>query len=392
MNRTASTTARAAQGASMPALRTTRLAVGHGTRPLIENASFEVASGEVVALIGPNGSGKTTLLRTIAGQLPPLAGRIELGGRPLEALSSGERARALAAMFTARPKTELLTCQDIVEMGRYPYTGRLGVLTDEDRAHVRHAMEQADIWELRDRDFAHMSDGQRQRALIARALVQRTDVLLLDEPTSYLDIRAQLDMLQLLRNHARTEGVAVLASLHEIELAMKAADRIVCIREGGIWAQGTPEEIFEPQRIEDLYDLQPRTFNGSFGSVELPRPNGCARVFVAVGEDDTAACFRALQRHGIPFATGILRSRDVNGALARSLATRAIFVQEADRRCERAVREALDVLRTCKALICCAAPADNGDDACARLVSEANAAGVPVYANVWEYLDGGASV
>ena len=387
MFRPGSTTARTAQDAPVPSLRITRLAVGHGARPLIENVSFEVAAGEVVALIGPNGSGKTTLLRTIAGQLSPLDGRIELAGRPLETLSSGERARALAAMFTARPQTELLTCQDIVEMGRYPYTGRLGVLADEDHAHVRHAMEQTGIWELRARDFAHMSDGQRQRALIARALVQRTDVLLLDEPTSYLDIRAQLDMLQLLRDHARAEGVAVLASLHEIELAMKAADRVVCIRDGSIWAQGAPEEIFEPQRIEDLYGLQPRTFNGSFGSVELPRPNGYARVFVAVGENDAASYFRALQRHGIPFATGILRNRDINGALARSLATRAVFEQEEDQGCEDAVREALEVLRTCEALICCTAPSGSGDDTCAKLVSEANAAGVPVHANVWEYLD-----
>ena len=209
-----------ASRAQAPALRVCQLAVGHGRRPLVENISFEVAAGEVVALIGPNGSGKTTLLRTIAGQLSPLAGRIELAGRPLETLSAGERARAIAAMFTARPRAELLTCKDIVEVGRYPYTGRLGVASDEDHIQVRRTMEQTGVWELRDRDFAHMSDGQRQRALIARALVQRTGVLLLDEPTSYLDIRAQLDMLQLLRDHARTEGVAVLASLHEIELAM----------------------------------------------------------------------------------------------------------------------------------------------------------------------------
>lgn len=374
-----------------PALRVLQLAVGHGRRPLVENVSFEVAAGEVVALIGPNGSGKTTLLRTIAGQLSPLAGRIELAGRPLETLSAGERARALAAMFTARPRTELLTCQDIVELGRYPYTGSLGVLSDEDRIQVRRTMEQTGVWELRDRDFAHMSDGQRQRALIARALVQRTCVLLLDEPTSYLDIRAQLDMLQLLRDHARTEGVAVLASLHEIELAMKAADRVVCIRDGRIWAQGTPEEIFEPQRIERLYDLRPHTFNGSFGSVELPRPDGRARVFVVVGEGDAAACFRALQRHGIPFAAGILRSHDVDGALARSLATRAVFEREEDRGHEKAVRAALDVMRTCEALVCCAAPSDSADGVCAKLVREASAAGIPVYADVWEYLHGAAS-
>lgn len=374
-----------------PALCVCQLAVGHGRRPLVENVSFEVAAGEVVALIGPNGSGKTTLLRTIAGQLSPLAGRIELAGRPLETLSAGERARTLAAMFTARPRTELLTCQDIVELGRYPYTGRLGVLSDEDRIQVRRAMEQTGVWELRDRDFAHMSDGQRQRALIARALVQRTGVLLLDEPTSYLDIRAQLDMLQLLRDHARTEGVAVLASLHEIELAMKAADRVVCIREGRIWAQGTPEEIFEPQRIERLYDLRPHTFNGSFGSVELPRPDGCARVFVAVGEGDAAACFRALQRHGIPFAAGILHSHDVDGALARALATRAVFEQGEDRGHEKAVREALAVMRTCEALVCSAAPSGSGDGVCAKLVCEASAAGIPVCADVWEYLHGAAS-
>lgn len=382
---------RSARNPYAPVLRVSNLAVGHGKRPIVEHVSFDVNAGEVIALIGPNGSGKTTLLRTLAGQLEPIFGSIELYGRALEALHPSELACTIAAMFTERPRTELLTCKDVVELGRYPYTGRLGVLSCADRVEVQSAMEKVGIWDLRDRDFSHMSDGQRQRALIARALVQQTELLLLDEPTSYLDIRSQLDMLQLFRTHARANGVAVLVSLHEIDLAQKAADRIIGIREGRIWAQGTPEEVFTREQIEKLYDLLPQTFNETFGSVELPRPDGPARVFVMSGNGSGAACFRTLQRHDIPFAVGILHPHDVDCALARSLATRVVYRRPASPHDGESYQEALEVLRSCGALICLSSVPDQKDCIQAMLIHEAKASGLPVYRSAREYLDGTAS-
>ena len=289
-----------------PALALRGLAVGHGKRALASNIDLEVLPGELVALIGPNGSGKTTILRTAVGQLKPLAGRVELLGRDLAETPGAERARVLAALFTGRPHTELLTCQDVVEAGRYPFTGRLGALGRGDRAVVRSVMEAAGIWHLRDRDFAHMSDGQRQRALIARALCQEPRVLLLDEPTSYLDVGAQLEMLQLLREQAQSRGIAVLASLHDLTLALRAADRVACVANGTLASEGAPDEILTPRSVSALYGVDATSFSPLFGTVEMRRPEGAPRVFVIAGEHSSAPTYRTLARHGIPFAAGVL--------------------------------------------------------------------------------------
>ena len=171
----------------------------------------------------------------------------------------------------------------MVEAGRYPFTGRLGVLGAQDHEAVRAALEATGVAGLADRDFAHVSDGQRQRVLLARALCQEPRVLVLDEPTSYLDVRSQLDMLQLLRREARERGIAVVASLHEIDLAQKAADHVVCIRDGCVVFQGTPEEIFTAERMARLYGLSPESYDPAFGSVELARPEGAPEVFVLAG-------------------------------------------------------------------------------------------------------------
>ena len=245
------------------------LDVGHGRRALVRDVCLAVQPGQVVALIGPNGSGKTTILRTVAGQLRALGGVVELYGRALGDVPAAERARTMSVMLTGRPQTELLTCRDVVEAGRYPFTGRLGVLGEKDHDVVTAAMEATGVLNLAERDFAHVSDGQRQRVLLARALCQEPRVLLLDEPTSYLDVRSQLEVLQLLRREARERGIAVVASLHEVDLAQKAADHVICIKDGHVMCQGSPDEVFTAERIADLYDLAPGAYDPAFGSVEL---------------------------------------------------------------------------------------------------------------------------
>ncbi|OUP09175.1 ABC transporter ATP-binding protein [Collinsella sp. An2] len=364
------------------ALELRGLAVGHGARALVSDIDLVVDPGEVVALIGPNGSGKTTILHTVAGQLRPLAGSVELFGHELASLTGTERARTMAALFTDRPRTDLLTCQDIVEAGRHPYTGSLGILSDEDHRRVREAMEATDTWALRDRDFAHMSDGQRQRALIARALCQEPRVLLLDEPTSYLDIRSQVDMLQLLRAWARERGMAVLASLHEIDLAQKAADRIACVRDGHIMFQGTPDEVFTSDVIPVLYDLDSTSYDPFFGGVELARPEGEPQVFVIAGGGAGATIFRALQRQGIPFAAGVLHRHDIDGLLASHLAVKSVFEDDFEPVGEDALRRAADALRSCRAVICPLESFGALNARNAELLDAARDAGIPVVRDI----------
>lgn len=251
-------------------LRTQGLAVGYDGVPLACGIDLSVAQGSVVTLIGPNGAGKSTLLRTVAGHLVPLGGAVWLSGRPLERMSAHERALELSVMLTERLKTELLTCADVVEMGRYPHTGRLGVATDADRAEVREAMELTSVWDLRASDFMQLSDGQRQRVLLARAICQRPRLLVLDEPTSYLDIRYQVELLGLLRELVETRQMGVLMSLHELPLVWKVSDWVVCMKDGAVTAQGTPRDICRPEVIDALYDLRPGTFDPLTGAIEVP--------------------------------------------------------------------------------------------------------------------------
>ena len=358
------------------ALELRDLAVGHGQRALVRDVCLAVRPGRVVALIGPNGSGKTTILRTVAGQLRALGGVVELFGRALDEVPATERAQEMAVMLTGRPSTELLTCRDVVEAGRYPFTGRLGVLGEKDHEAVRAALEATGTAELTERDFAHISDGQRQRVLLARALCQEPRVLLLDEPTSYLDVRSQLEVLQLLRHEARERGIAVVASLHEVDLAQKAADHVICIRDRRVMCQGAPDEVLTAERVAELYDLGPGAYDPAFGSVELARPEGDPEVFVIAGGGTGAACFRQLARDGVPFATGVLHEHDADGLLARSLAVRAIYERDFEPVSERAVAEAREVLLGCRRVICCVGGFGTMNARNAELLDAARAAGL----------------
>ena len=174
-------------------LKTEDLSIGYGSKCVAEGISLQLEEGRILCLIGPNGSGKSTLLKTLMRQIPPLKGSIFLGDRKLERIPEKELARFSAAVLTGRPTPELMTCGELVAMGRYPYTGRLGILSEEDRAVVRSSMEMTETAFLRDEDFTRISDGQRQRVLLARAICQQPKLLLLDEPTSFLDIRHKLE-------------------------------------------------------------------------------------------------------------------------------------------------------------------------------------------------------
>ncbi len=245
------------------------LSVGYDGSELIAQIELEVRPGRIVTLIGPNGAGKSTILKTLAGYLEPISGAAYVSGKPLGELSSHERALEMSVMLTERLSTELLTCADIVEAGRYPHTGRLGVLDDADRAAVDEAMRLVAVQDLADHDFMHVSDGQRQRVLLARAICQEPSVLVLDEPTSYLDIRYQIDLLQILRKLAREKQVAIVMSLHELQLARIVSDEVVCIKGPRVFASGTPDEIFVPEVIDELYDLPAGCYDPATGAVSI---------------------------------------------------------------------------------------------------------------------------
>ncbi len=256
--------------AATPAvLMTHDLCVGYGDKPLVRGIDLALHPGEVVTLIGPNGAGKSTILKTLAGQLAPMAGTVLLLGRALGQMSPHERARELAVVLTERPTTELLTCRDVVELGRYPHTGRMGRLGPADREAIRASMELTHVWDLRDVDFSRLSDGQRQRVMLARAICQEPRVIVLDEPTTHLDVHYQIELLNMLRHLADARRMAVVMALHELPLAHAVSDLVLCVRGGAIAFEGTPGEVFSSPTIDGLFDLEPGTFDPLTGGVRL---------------------------------------------------------------------------------------------------------------------------
>ena len=255
-------------------LRAEGLAAGYGGRAVVRDVELAAAPGELLTLIGPNGAGKSTVLKTLAGLLPPAGGAVLLSGAPLASLPAGTLARKLAIVTTERMRGERMTCRDVAAMGRYPYTGRLGILSERDNARVEEAMALCRVTELRERSFEQISDGQRQRVLLSRAICQEPEVLLLDEPTSFLDIRHKLEFLTALRRLARERGIAVVLSLHEPELAARISDRILRLRDGRAERAGAPAELLTDAAIEELYGMERGSYSAFFG-----RPAGSASFF-----------------------------------------------------------------------------------------------------------------
>ena len=300
------------------------ITVGYDGRPLLRKVRLGVDRGEILTLIGPNGVGKSTLLKSLAGQLSLLGGTVLLDGESLTTLSQGQRAKSMALMLTQAPRTELTSCFELAGGGRYPYTGRLGFLSREDREKVWEALALVGAEELAERDFSRISDGQRQRVLLARAICQEPDIILLDEPTSFLDIRGKVELLDILRRLARERNVAILLSLHELELAQKVSDRVACVSEGGISLVGPPEQVFTSGQIQRLYGMTQGSYDPVYGSIELTAPKGEPEVFVIGGGGRGIPLYRLLQRQGRPFAAGILYENDLDYPVARALAAQVI--------------------------------------------------------------------
>lgn len=241
-----------------------RLSVGYGRKVIVDGIEFEVKQGEILTLIGPNGAGKSTVLKTIAGYLKRLDGTVMVGNRDMLEFSEKEMAKRLSVVLTERISPELMTCREVVETGRYPYTGSFGLLTEKDRAVVENAIEKVSMQDYADVDFSSVSDGQRQRVMLARAICQEPQILILDEPTSYLDIHHKIQFLEILRSLAKEKQMAVILSMHELDFAEKISDYVLCIKGGKITLSGTPDKVFTAENIMGLYDIPEKLYHKYF--------------------------------------------------------------------------------------------------------------------------------
>lgn len=240
-------------------LSTTSLTVGYTlkggeVKRVLADVNVHLNHGEVVAFFGANGVGKSTLLRTLGGVQPPLVGTVMLSGAELEWLGERELARRVAFVYTDRPGGGGLTVEELVSLGRYPYTGIFGLLSAEDRKIVEGAMEAVGIADKATCMSSELSDGERQKAMIARALAQDTPIIILDEPTAFLDVASRLEILQLLASLARTHNKSVLLSSHDMGAALTVADRLwLALPQERTVVEGKTAEILDSPYISRLY-------------------------------------------------------------------------------------------------------------------------------------------
>lgn len=229
------------------------LTCGYGGDDVLRGVDLGVSAGEVLAVAGPNGSGKSTLIRALSRVLPPRAGRVRLDDRSLYEMAARDCAKVLAVLPQESTVEFEFSCAEVVELGRAPHLGRFQAEREEDRAAVRAAMERTGTWELRDRSIVELSGGERQRVFLARAFAQEPRVLLLDEPTAHLDLAYQVEILRLARRQAAEKDVAVLAVLHDLNLAAAFADRVALLHQGRLAALGAPEEVLRESTLREIY-------------------------------------------------------------------------------------------------------------------------------------------
>lgn len=239
----------------MSLLQTKDLTIGYGAKIIQSGINLKLDGGLLVGLVGQNGVGKSTLLRTLAGFQKSLSGEIRIKNRSLEKISSEDRSKLISVVLTERPASLNLTTLDLIQMGRYPYTNWLGNLTPEDDMAIIQAVEDCQLEHVITRRLYELSDGQLQKVLVARALAQDTDLIILDEPTSHLDLRNKVEILDLLRRIA-TAGKGVLISTHEISLAAKVCDEFWCMDFDAEIEADKPDALIRSGRMTDILKLK----------------------------------------------------------------------------------------------------------------------------------------
>ncbi|HZD16795.1 MAG TPA: ABC transporter ATP-binding protein [Actinomycetota bacterium] len=370
-----------------PGLVFERVTAGYLGIPVVRDVGLRVRPGEVVGLVGPNGSGKTTLVRVASRALRPDAGRILVQGLDPYRIGAREASRLVAVVPQDLLPAFSYTALEMVLMGRTPHLRPWGGGGPADWVRVRAAMTATQVQHLADRPLEELSGGERRRVILAQALAQDAPVLLLDEPTTHLDLRHVLDLLGIVRGLAAREGTAVLTILHDLNLAGSTCDRLVVLHAGRVVADGAPQAIVTPELLRTVYGVEAEVGvdegNGRpFVRVEPPAeraPSVGRRAHVVGGAGRGAAFMRRLTEAGYDVSAGVLHGSDTDAAIAERLNLIRVTVppfSEVDAEAAEACRELM--LRADLVLVC-DAPFGPGNVANLRLALEAAATGVPTF-------------
>lgn len=311
-------------------LRIKDLTLGYGSRVVLRQVSLEVGPGQVLGILGPNGSGKTTLLAAVSGVLRPWAGEISLNGQSLPRMSRLALARLVAVVPQNPSLPAAFTALEIALMGRYPHLGFLRFEGQKDLALAWEALEKTGMEHLAQRLVGQLSGGERQRLVIARALAQEPQLLLLDEPLAHLDLQHQLETIALVQDLAR-RGLSTLVAMHDLTQAARFCQRLALLKDGSIRAQGLPEEVLTPENIEAAFGVEalvyPHLLSGHPVIDPIPRrPRAGRRVHIIGGGGKAARIMQALHAEGFRLSIGVLNEGDTDLAAARALGVPAVAI------------------------------------------------------------------
>jgi iron complex transport system ATP-binding protein len=362
------------------------VSAGYGARPALREVELRVRAGEVVGLIGPNGSGKTSAIRVASRTLRPDAGTVLVDGRDPYGMRSREAARLVAVVPQEVAATFAFTALEVVLMGRSPYLSALGGGSPEDYRRAREAMEVAGVHHLGDRPIDELSGGEKQRVLLAQALAQDAPLLLLDEPTTHLDLRHVVGILATVRTLAR-EGRAILAVFHDLNLAAGVCDRIVALDQGRVVAEGGPLEVVTPGFIRAVYGVEaeivPNVVTGrptvmlSPGHRTAVLP-GLPRAHVVGGAGRGAPVMRALAERGFEVSVGVLHATDTDAEVAERLNLERVTVPPFSAVDDEAEAEAEALMSRAAVVVVADAPYGPGNVGNLRAAVRVAERGIPV--------------
>jgi iron complex transport system ATP-binding protein len=258
----------------MVELQIEKITLDYGQQTVIKDLSFQLHPGELLGLVGPNGCGKTSIIKSLSQVLCPSSGRILLDGKELTAISRNELARFIGVVPQNPYLPETFTVFEVVILGRNPHLGLLSGETTRDIAIVWHAMERTDITHLVKRRIGELSGGEKQRVTIARVLAQEPHVILLDEPTANLDISQQLDILDLVAGMCRKENIACLIAIHDLNIAAQYCTRIIMLKNGKVYAEGTPGKVITSENVREVFDAETTVYPHPENNLPVVLPNG----------------------------------------------------------------------------------------------------------------------
>lgn len=358
----------------MKIIETVNLSVGHDHKTVVADINLEVRQGQLIAVLGPNGAGKSTILKSLAALLAPIQGAIYIQGQELTHMKRRTLSTTLAVVLTERLNAGFLTAFEVAAMGRYPHTGFLGKLTRTDQELVWECLRIVNALNIAERYFNQLSDGEKQKVMLARALAQEPSLIILDEPTTHLDVKHKLDVMTILRRLSREKGITVIFSLHEIDLALKSCDLAILVKDGKIMRAGSPEKLSNHETFAALFDIECAGFSAFMGTMEISNRSDPS-VFVVGGAGMATGVYRMLTKNNVGFYTGILHENDVDCYIAETMGVVAVKEKPFRHMGQEALAQAQSLLKQTRLVVDAGCPIEESNLANQRLVLDALQAG-----------------